>query len=85
MFCEQGLMRATRILSGFNLCREMGVRPSMGTVGDAYDNAMAESFFATLECEVIARRSWKPKTEVRLVVFTRESRAGTTRTGATRP
>ena len=32
-----------------NRCREMGVRLSMGTVGDAYDNAMAESFFATLE------------------------------------
>ena len=28
-------------------CTKMGVRPSMGTVGDAYDNAMAESFFAT--------------------------------------
>ena len=38
-------------------CKEMGVRPSMGTVGDAYDNAMAESFFATLECELIDRRS----------------------------
>ena len=32
-------------------CREAGVRPSMGSVGDAYDNAMCESFFATLECE----------------------------------
>ena len=30
-------------------CRQMSVRPSMGTVGDAYDNAMAESFFASLE------------------------------------
>jgi putative transposase len=40
-----------------NRCKEMGVRPSMGTVGDAYDNAMAESFFARLECELIARRS----------------------------
>ena len=33
-------------------CKKMGVRPSMGTVGDAYDNAMAESFFASLECEL---------------------------------
>ena len=32
-----------------NRCKEMGVRPSMGTVGDAYDNAMAESFFASLD------------------------------------
>lgn len=53
-----------------NRCREMGVRPSMGTVGDAYDNAMAESFFASLECELIARRSWQTKTEARLAVFT---------------
>ena len=50
-------------------CEEMGVKPSMGTVGDAYDNAMAESFFATLECELINRRSWKTKTEARLTIF----------------
>ena len=48
----------------------MGVRPSMGTVGDAYDNAMAESVFASLECELIDRRSFKTKTEARLAVFT---------------
>ena len=53
-----------------NRCKEMGVRPSMGSVGDAYDNAMAESFFASLECELIARRSWKTKTEARMAVFT---------------
>jgi putative transposase len=53
-----------------NRCKEMGVRPSMGSVGDAYDNAMAESFFATLECELIARRSWQTKTEARLAIFT---------------
>jgi putative transposase len=50
-------------------CKEMGVRPSMGTVGDAYDNAMAESFFATLECELIARRTWKSKAEARTAIF----------------
>jgi hypothetical protein len=50
-------------------CREMGVRPSMGTVGDAYDNAMAESFFATLECELINRRSWKSKADARTALF----------------
>ncbi len=42
----------------------------MGSVGDAYDNAMAESFFASLECELIERRSFKTKTEARLAVFT---------------
>ena len=51
-------------------CKEMGVRPSMGTVGDAYDNAMAESFFASLECELIARRSWKSQAEARGALFT---------------
>ena len=51
-------------------CTEMGVRPSMGTVGDAYDNAMAESFFASLECELINRRSWKSKAEARTALFT---------------
>jgi putative transposase len=53
-----------------NRCKEMNVRPSMGTVGDAYDNAMAESFFATLECELIARRKWQTKTQARLEIFT---------------
>lgn len=47
----------------------MGVRPSMGTVGDAYDKAMAESFFASLECELLDRRIFKTKTEARLAVF----------------
>lgn len=51
-------------------CKKMGVRPSMGSVGDAYDNAMAESFFASLECELIDRRSWQTKTEARLALFT---------------
>ena len=37
-------------------CREAGVARSMGSVGDAYDNAMCESFFATLECELLDRR-----------------------------
>ena len=50
----------------------MGARLSMGTVGDAYDNAMAESLFATLECELIDRRSWKTLTETRLAIFTWE-------------
>jgi len=51
-------------------CKEMGVRPSMGGVGDAYDNAMAESFFASLECELIDRRSWKSFADARMAIFT---------------
>ena len=50
-------------------CEEMGVRPSMGSVGDAYDNAMCESFFATLECELIDRRRFRTQAEARMAVF----------------
>lgn len=50
-------------------CREAGVRPSMGSVGDAYDNAMCESFFATLECELLARRRFGSQAEARMTIF----------------
>jgi putative transposase len=50
-------------------CREMGVRPSMGSVGDCFDNAMAESFFATLECELLDRRRFKSQAEAEIAVF----------------
>ena len=50
-------------------CREAGVRPSMGSVGDAYDNALCESFFATLECELLDRRRFRIRAEARLAVF----------------
>jgi putative transposase len=50
-------------------CREAGVRPSMGSVGDAYDNALCESFFATLECELLARHRFTSHVEARMAVF----------------
>jgi putative transposase len=50
-------------------CKEAKVRPSMGTVGDAYDNAMCESFFATLERELLARRRFATKAEARMAIF----------------
>jgi len=50
-------------------CRKFGVRPSMGSVGDCYDNAMAESFFATLECELIDRRRFGTPEHARREVF----------------
>jgi putative transposase len=50
-------------------CREAGVRPSMGSVGDCYDNAMCESFFATLECELIDRQRFRSQVEARLEIF----------------
>jgi len=50
-------------------CREAGVMPSMGSTGDAYDNAMAESFFATLEREVLNRRRFQSQAEARMAIF----------------
>ena len=50
-------------------CRDAGVRPSMGSVGDAYDNAMCESFFATLECELLDRCRFKTQLEARNATF----------------
>jgi putative transposase len=50
-------------------CREAGITPSMGTVGDALDNAVAESFFATLECELLDRYDWPTRQALRSAVF----------------
>ena len=50
-------------------CEQAGVRPSMGSVGDCFDNAMCESFFATLECELLNRQSFKTHVEARMAVF----------------
>jgi len=50
-------------------CRQAGVRPSMGSVGDAYDNALCESFFATLECELLDRQRFPTQADARLAVF----------------
>ncbi|MCA1682258.1 MAG: IS3 family transposase [Actinobacteria bacterium] len=50
-------------------CREAGVRPSMGSVGDCFDNAMCESFFATLECELLDRRRFETQAEAKMAVF----------------
>ena len=49
-------------------CREAGVQPSMGSVGDCYDNAMCESFFATLECELIDRMTFRTHDEARAAI-----------------
>src|SRR3954467_1649163 len=50
-------------------CREAGVRPSMGSVGDAYDNAMCESFFSTLEAELLSRHRFQSQAEARMACF----------------
>lgn len=50
-------------------CAEASVRPSMGSVGDCYDNAMCESFNATLECELLVKHRFKDQREAALAVF----------------
>jgi len=50
-------------------CQQMNVVSSMGTVGDAYDNAMAESFFATLERELLSRSRFKTHAEAKTALF----------------
>ena len=50
-------------------CKKAGVRPSVGSVGDCFDNAMCESVFATLECELLERTSFKTKSEAKMELF----------------
>ena len=50
-------------------CHEAGVRPSMGSVGDADDNAVCESFFATLECELLDHRRFTFQAEAKMACF----------------
>lgn len=49
--------------------RAAGIAQSMGSRGDCYDNAVAESFFATLKKELVHRQSWPTKHELRLELF----------------
>jgi len=50
-------------------CKEAGIRPSMGSVGDCFDNAMCESFFATLECELLDRSRFETQAEAKMAIF----------------
>lgn len=50
-------------------CEQANVRPSMGSVGDCYDNAMCESFNATLECELLVKHRFRNQREAALAVF----------------
>jgi putative transposase len=49
--------------------RDAGLVASMGSVGDSYDNAVAESFFATLKAELVDRHQWPPRAGARLAIF----------------
>lgn len=60
---DQGVQYASSRFQ--RLCASLGIRQSMGSVGDCYDNAMAESFFATLKREWVRFRSYGSVAEVR--------------------
>jgi len=52
------------------LCKDkLGVRQSMGRVGSCFDNAAAESFFSTLEHEVLSRHHFTTRAQARAVVL----------------
>jgi len=50
-------------------CKKSGIVPSMGSTGDAYDNSMIESFFATLETELLDRVRFRTRRKARVVIF----------------
>lgn len=50
-------------------CNAAGIRPSMGSRGDCYDNAMCESFNATLECELLVKHRFHTRHEAEAAVF----------------
>lgn len=50
-------------------CREAGVHPSMSTAGDAYNNAMCESFFGTLQADLLMRERFDTRAQARRAIF----------------
>jgi putative transposase len=50
-------------------CRAVGIEVSMGAKGSGFDNAVLESFHATIKKDLIHRRSWPTKAEARVAVF----------------
>ncbi len=50
-------------------CAQAGVRPSTGRTGTCFDNAITESFFASLECELLDRRALRTRSEAERAVF----------------
>lgn len=53
---------------GQRLC-EAGLLPSMGTIGDCYDNSMMESFWGTLQLEVLDSRTWETRADLANAIF----------------
>ncbi|KAA9160561.1 transposase [Amycolatopsis acidicola] len=52
-----------------NRVKEAGLMPSLGTVGDGYDNAMMESFWSKMQTELLDRKNWKIRTELANEIF----------------
>lgn len=50
-------------------CEQAGVLQSMGAVGSCYDNAMAKSYFATIECELLRRTPFATREETATAIF----------------
>jgi putative transposase len=63
--------------------KEAELLPSMGSIADAFDNALAESFISTLKRELLRRHSWPSRENVRVGIFEYIESASTTRVGGT--
>jgi putative transposase len=50
-------------------CQEAGIVPSLGSRGDCFDNAITESFFATLECELLDRSTFRTHSQAKTAIF----------------
>ncbi|WP_282694655.1 integrase core domain-containing protein [Streptomyces sp. CC208A] len=67
---RQWVARARAEAAAFaEVCRAHGIRRSMGRVGSSYDNALAESFFATLKRELLYGSHWLTRAQARMAVF----------------
>lgn len=49
--------------------RRSGLLPSMGTVGDCYDNAVIESFWGRMQTELLNRKRWRTRVELANAIF----------------
>jgi putative transposase len=58
----------TAVIFG-NRCEQLGIDVSMGSIGDCYDNAVCEAFHATLKRELVHRRPWPTRAELKTAVF----------------
>jgi len=50
-------------------CEQLGIDVSMGSIGDCFDNAVCEAFHATLKRELVRRRPWPTRAELKTAVF----------------